>query len=149
MPGYRGHIVGGCCIYGILVVLLPLLPSVSITTYLEWLLCAVAGALFPDVDIKSRGQKYFYYCVLCVVGVCIIQQSFVGLAVCSLGAVVPLISRHRGMFHAWWFVFFVPMIFWLCIKNVWPHLAVPLWYDMIFFIAGAISHIVLDKKMVT
>ncbi len=145
MPGYRGHIAGGCCVYAGLMVLHSL-PTVSLMTQGEWLLCTIAGALFPDIDIKSRGQKYFYWAVLCVFGVCFVHHSFVSLAVCSVGAVIPMLVRHRGIFHAWWFSILVPLIGWGCVSTLWPHLSGPLWYDMIFFVAGALSHIVLDKR---
>ena len=59
MPGYKGHLVGGAVAYGVTVYLLRSLNPTAITL-VEWFVCTLAGALFPDVDTKSKGQKYFY-----------------------------------------------------------------------------------------
>jgi len=63
MPNYKGHLAGGVVTY--CVVLCALVGTApSFMTAGEWLLFTLAGALFPDIDIKSKGQKYFYYLVL-------------------------------------------------------------------------------------
>src|SRR5438309_2217826 len=63
MPGYKGHLVGGTVAFGLLffalVGVVVRQPSMLIAG--EWLLFALAGSLFPDIDIKSKGQKYFYF----------------------------------------------------------------------------------------
>jgi len=65
MPGYKGHLVGGTVAYGLLFFGLVgvVVKQPSMLTAGEWLLFALAGSLFPDIDIKSKGQKYFYYVI--------------------------------------------------------------------------------------
>ncbi len=143
MPGYKGHITGGAIAYSIL--LIPLVSyCTSVTTAAGWLLCAIAGALFPDVDIKSKGQKYFYRLLLIIFIVLILEKKFDLLAIMSLLSLVPMLVKHRGLFHRLWFVIMLPLTLWFCMSLYFPHVTHELLLYIIFFIAGAISHLYLD-----
>ena len=64
MPGYKGHIVGAALAFaGTLLVVSKTYPPTPLTA-LQWFLLTILGALFPDVDIKSKGQGIFYRVVL-------------------------------------------------------------------------------------
>lgn len=143
MPGYKGHLVGGAVIYAIGLFLLQSLHP-AWTTMAEWLLFAFAGALFPDIDIKSKGQKVFYRILLIVFGVLLIKGRFQIFILISMLAVVPMIVRHRGMFHKLWFVVGFPSLVAIGITAYFPHYCAIVLYDVSFFIAGAISHLWLD-----
>jgi membrane-bound metal-dependent hydrolase YbcI (DUF457 family) len=144
MPNYKGHLVGGMVAYGLLFfgVFAAQKPSLSIAG--EWLLFTLAGALFPDIDIKSKGQKYFYYLALLFFIVFAAQRRYEMLSCCSFLIISPMLARHRGIFHNPWFVTATPLIFWLLISAAFPHLSRQLFYDTLFFIFGALSHIWLD-----
>jgi membrane-bound metal-dependent hydrolase YbcI (DUF457 family) len=144
MPNYKKHLVGGVGVWATLLMLMQQVYVVSLLSASEWLICSLAGSLFPDIDIKSKGQKYFYRVILLVFIFLIIQQQFVLLAPCSIMAIVPLLVRHRGIFHRLWFVILCPLAFWYiaCLSS--PVMSRPLLFDVIFFIAGAISHLWLD-----
>ena len=63
MPNYKGHIAGGVITY--LVVLYCIkYTNPSVHTVLQGLVFCLFGSLFPDVDVKSKGQKIFYYLLL-------------------------------------------------------------------------------------
>ncbi|MGC2310143.1 MAG: hypothetical protein WA432_00805 [Candidatus Babeliaceae bacterium] len=64
MPSYKGHLLGGLVVYSI--ALLFMATTLSWLTKGEWLLCTLFGALFPDIDIKSKGQKLFYALLLVI-----------------------------------------------------------------------------------
>ena len=144
MPGYKGHLVGGaavyvlslCCIIGVVK------PSLLMAS--EWLIFTLAGALFPDVDIKSKGQKYFYFVVLFFFIAFAAQQKFEMLACCSFIVMVPMLVRHRGIFHNPLFVIAVPLCVWGIISSLKPALSQRFFVDVLFFIVGALSHIWLD-----
>lgn len=147
MPGYKGHLVGGIIAFGLLLfglIGLVIVPEPSYMVLGEWLLCALAGALFPDIDIKSKGQKYFYYVAL--IGVCVLayQQRFQMLACFSFVMITPMLVRHRGIFHSPRFVIALPLIVWIIIAALLPHKAMHLFIDTLFFIVGALSHLWLD-----
>lgn len=118
----------------------------------EWILCAVAGAMFPDIDIKSRSQKYLYGLFLIALLVCINKKNFDAVALMSVISLVPIFAKHRGLFHRWWFVVGLAILFWFWVTMLFPHASVAFFYYLLFFTAGAISHLWLDmgiKKMVT
>jgi membrane-bound metal-dependent hydrolase YbcI (DUF457 family) len=102
------------------------------------------GSLFPDIDIKSKGQKYFYVIVLCGLITLFIQEKLVTLAWCSIISLAPMLVRHRGIFHQLWFVIAMPFGVWMFLSAVTPAYKNPLFYDIIFFIIGAVSHLWLD-----
>lgn len=144
MPNYKGHLVGGLAVYCI--VLVALVGSVpSVVTGFEWLLFTLAGALFPDVDIKSKGQKYFYYVVFVIFCLLAYKGRFQALSCCSFIIITPMLTRHRGIFHSTWFVVSIPLILWIGMSMLYPQLAAPLFFDTGFFIAGGLSHLFLDR----
>jgi hypothetical protein len=57
MPGYRGHLVGGTVAFALVCVITN--PPFSAIGRSELLLLTCLGSLFPDIDTKSRGQRYF------------------------------------------------------------------------------------------
>ncbi len=144
MPNYKGHLIGGIAAYGLLLCALLGTIKPSLLTASEWLLFAFAGALFPDIDIKSKGQKYFYYVVLFVFVILVIRQRFEVMACCSFLIISPMLVNHRGIFHHPWFVIAMPLIVWIIISNVVPSISQHIFFDMLFFIIGALSHIWLD-----
>ena len=74
MPGYRAHLVGGMAAYGITLYLLRSYCG-SVFVGAEWMLFALAGALFPDIDTKSMGQKFLYQILLIILIILAIQQQ--------------------------------------------------------------------------
>lgn len=144
MPNYKQHLIGGLGAWAALLILLQQLQSVSLLNASEWLICSLAGSLFPDIDIKSKGQKYFYRVILLVFIFLIIQQQFLLLAPCSIMAITPLLVRHRGIFHRLWFIICCPLGFWYIASVAAPAISRLLLFDIVFFIVGAISHLWLD-----
>ncbi len=146
MPGFRGHLIGGTVTY--LVILqciksMALQPSVIASGFVFCLF----GSLFPDIDIKSKGQKLFYSLML-VVLCCFLYYErtdlFIGL---SLLATVPLLVKHRGLFHQLWFLIFITISTGLVIGSFHANFSAWAMKNALFFLAGAISHIVLDRVM--
>jgi membrane-bound metal-dependent hydrolase YbcI (DUF457 family) len=143
MPNYKGHLVGGVVAYGFFLCLLYSFKP-SFVTAAEWLLFTIAGALFPDIDIKSKGQKYFYYLVFILFLLLVFRQQLELMACFSFLIIVPMLSRHRGVFHRFWFVVSMPLFVWMLIAAFKPSLSSPLFFNTLFFIIGALSHIFLD-----
>lgn len=144
MPNYKCHLVGGLCAY--LIVFFGLIGAhvVSFATAFEWLLFALAGALFPDIDIKSKGQKLFYWIVLLLMIVLLARGHTQPLIIIAVLSMLPLVVRHRGIFHRLWFIIFIPVITAVILCHYFPYCHTTILYDCLFFIAGAISHLWLD-----
>ena len=65
MPGFRGHLIGGTVTYlAILQCIKSMQPSIPVI--ISGFIFCIIGSLFPDIDIKSKGQKLFYSAALFV-----------------------------------------------------------------------------------
>lgn len=144
MPNYQGHLVGGAiCAAPLLVAThyaYPLHPLWGISLLLSCML----GALFPDVDTKSKGQRIYYYTLTALIIVLAFERKFDYILLLLPIILLPLIVRHRGLFHKLWFILAVMAgaTFYACAS--WPALKLLIVLHSLFFTAGAISHLYLD-----
>ncbi|CAN5132638.1 hypothetical protein BH09DEP1_BH09DEP1_7570 [soil metagenome] len=144
MPNYKTHLVGGLFAYLLSIYALISIRSITFVLALEWLLFCLLGALFPDVDIKSKGQKIFYWIVLLLGTFLLFRKRGQALVILGALAIFPLLVRHRGIFHKLWFIILVPIVVaWLACSCL-PACSTIIFYDTLFFIIGAISHLWLD-----
>jgi hypothetical protein len=145
MPGYKGHIAGGSLLYALILYPLYYLVHPSFYHAAEWFFFLIAGALFPDIDTKSKGQYLFYYAVAALLLFLFINRCYELAAVCGILALIPLLVHHRGLFHETWFVIMLPLTIAGIATTCVPHYAAPIFIDAIFFIVGALSHLCLDR----
>lgn len=144
MPNYKGHLVGGAGAFGILFLIVRRSYNPSLLMGVEWFVFTLAGALFPDIDIKSKGQKYFYWIVFLLFMVMFFRQQFEKMACFSFIIITPILVKHRGIFHRFWFIVSMPLLVWYLLAVALPHLSLTLFYNTLFFITGSLSHIALD-----
>jgi len=143
MPGYRTHLIGGAVVAVPMICML-LSYAQSATVVITWFVFALAGSLFPDVDTKSKGQKWFYRIVLILLLALLFQNKFRLFVILALFSAIPLIVNHRGLFHRLWFVVLLPLAITVAFSLYLPHYLQDATFAMIFFIAGTISHLILD-----
>lgn len=145
MPGYKGHIAGASFLYAL--ILYPLLYFIHPSWYLvtEWFLFLLAGALFPDVDTKSKGQYLFYYAVAALLLFLFVHRCYELTAICGILALVPLLVPHRGLFHQTWFVVLLPITIAAVAIGCIPAYTKTIIVNTLFFIIGALSHLCLDR----
>ena len=154
MPGYRMHIVGGIAAYGITLSILSLYsryfhPSTPVLA--EWLIFAVAGSLFPDIDTRSKGSSWFNKLIPILGVLCLVSRMYVLLGVLSIMWILPYLATHRGTFHRVWFVVLAPLGLAYFLGLHFPSYTRIFYYDAAFFITGALSHLWLDlgfKRMI-
>lgn len=144
MPGYKGHLAGGLFAYFVLMSVSLLYFRPTLFTAIEWSFFALAGSLFPDVDTKSKGQKYFYRLIAVLLIFLAVRAQWRELATVSLIATLPLLVSHRGLFHRLWFIILFPAAIAFGISLYFPNCEHMIKYDYLFFVAGAISHLWLD-----
>lgn len=144
MPSYRVHLVGGFLTYlGILQVIKQYDPSPL--TIVQGLLFCLLGALFPDIDVKSKGQQIFYSMLAGLLIFLLYQQQYCLFASMSFIGIIPILVRHRGIFHYIWFLLLLALGITYVIHGwcgYWSHVMI---HNAWFFCAGAISHVVLDR----
>lgn len=144
MPGYKTHLVGGCATY---LIILQCIKSFQPTVFMlmQGFVFCLLGSLFPDVDIKSKGQNLFYVCAFMTL-CCFLYYNridlFIGL---SLAVFTPLLVKHRGIFHKIWFLMLLSLVMGIIIDSF--HAKNSTWAlkNALFFFAGALSHVVLDR----
>jgi len=144
MPGYRGHLVGGVVTYlGILQCIQHLKPTIPVI--LSGFVFCMIGSLFPDIDIKSKGQKLFYS-MLFIIFCCLLYIERTDLFISlSFLAIVPLLVKHRGIFHQLWFLTGISIATGLLVGSFHADFSVWAMKNSLFFLAGAVSHIFLDR----
>ena len=140
--------LGGIVVYGVLCCAVASVLHPSFITACEWLLFTLAGALFPDIDIKRKGQKYFYHLIFVLLIVLAVHQQFATMACCSFIVMTPMLVRHRGIFHRSWFRTAMPIVAWALASFSFPSLSASLFVNTLFFIAGGLSHVALDMGLV-
>lgn len=145
MPGYRGHIAGGIVAYviGYLVITHYIRPTSFVAA--QWAIICILGSLFPDVDIKSKGQGIFYRLLALFLIYLSYKRLWQLFVVMSFLALLPILSRHRGLFHKLWFVGCVPFAVALAVWTSFPEYALLLFSSAFFFALGSVSHILLDR----
>lgn len=142
MPGYRGHLIGGAVAA---VPLLYLLRShVTLITFCLWSSLALIGSLFPDIDTKSKGQKLFYRFMIPVLLILLMLKRFTAFILLSFISFTPLIVNHRGMFHRLWFIILPSLGLAGLIAWQYPTWGKDAFFAALFFVVGAVSHLVLD-----
>lgn len=143
MPGYKGHLTGGLVAFACLLCLLKQYNP-SVCTTLEWLSFSLAGSLFPDIDVKSKGQKWLYW-LLFVLFICLfLRKCYFMLSLFGIISLIPMLVNHRGLFHKLWFILALPAGVLLAVSCFAPRYLTIAAFDVLFFYAGAVSHLWLD-----
>lgn len=146
MPGYKGHLAGGFIVYGALIFLIcHYWMQPSLITAAEWLLFLLAGSLFPDVDVKSKGQHLVYAVLFAVLSILLLHGCYKIVAIVGVASLLPMLVKHRGLFHNPLFLIALPLALALVAAQCMPDYSNAIAADAFFFIIGALVHIALDR----
>jgi len=154
MPGYRAHLACALGLYGIVLFLVG-------STLQSWmvglggLVAMGAGALFPDIDIKSKGQHYLYriYALILIIVLFFYwrysTQMWIDLIICiALITIAPMLARHRGITHSPPFIMLLGLGVWVIGAGLYPAHTATLFFYAVCFMLGALSHVWLDKRRI-
>lgn len=147
MPSYRGHVAAGCCVYlGTLLLTRDYATSMPVH-WAELFIFTLIGSLFPDVDTKSKGQQLVYALSFLLVIFLVAQGYVIAALGISLCCFLPLLGKHRGIFHDPLFLMCGIGCACIALLHNFPRYKMRILYDTLFFLCGVISHIVLDRCM--
>lgn len=150
MPNYKKHLAGGAIAYScLLYLLLSTHPTLNMTA--QWFTCCLTGALFPDIDTKSKIQKIFYVIIFITLIAAILNKKIPLLIFFSFLGLIPALVNHRGIFHNPIFILLLTLTVIGIIRLYVPGYTHQAFLNGLFFFVGAISHIWLDfgfKKMI-
>ena len=145
MPSYKIHLLGGAVTYLLLAKLASTFHTFSIPEHLLLLAFTLFGSIFPDIDIGSRMRTLFLLSVAIISPLALAAQKsyfFIGLGAASI--LFLLLIKHRSITHHLWFIVLLPILCTgLILSRSWSHHIIVL-SICIFFIAGALSHRLLD-----
>src|SRR3990167_8376457 len=146
MPNYKGHMLGGFLTFAITTFLFVTigLMTPKFTEIIQYLLSALIGSLFPDIDTKSKIQKVFYVILLIILILLLSQANFLFFAILSFLGLLPLLVHHRGLFHKPSFIIFIAASLIIICRVYKPELVALISTNLLFFVFGAFSHIILD-----
>lgn len=144
MPSYRGHLVGGLLTYLAILQIMKQNDPSTMTIFFGLLFCLL-GALFPDIDVKSKGQKVFYSLLLGILIMLLYKQQYCLFAVMSLLGIIPILVKHRGIFHHIWFLLSISFLGTVAVKSWCGSYENIMINNCWFFFAGTVSHVVLDR----
>ncbi len=146
MPKYKAHLSGGFITFFLVVVIA---NYFNCFRYLSWqqtftyLTLCLIGSLFPDIDTKSKIQKWIYYPLFLVIIISVLTKNWTLLSFLSIIAIFPMLVNHRGITHRLWFILLAPAIPLLIFHYnaaTFPNA----FRGYFFFVMGAVSHILLD-----
>ncbi|MFM8454509.1 MAG: metal-dependent hydrolase [Gammaproteobacteria bacterium] len=112
---FRGHLIGGA-VSGLALVL-PLagfyqaqMPGgVGSSMHFKLLGTTLIFSLFPDLDIQSIPQRWFYRSILILLLYLGYLEAYKLALFVSIVAILPLLSGHRGWTHRLWAPLFSPI----------------------------------------
>ncbi len=144
MPGYRGHITGAFIVWVVGLTGVLFLRYVSGLQAVMWCFSAIIGGLFPDLDIKSMGQKWLFRALFIIGIVLIFNECYRFMSVMMLIATIPLLVRHRGLLHSLAFISGVTLASSILLCAQFSNCQEMILSNALFFWLGAVSHLLLD-----
>lgn len=150
MASGKGHILGGLVFLWLFLTILAnffFVPSAM--EIIIFAAIAVMFSLWPDVDIKSIGQKVFYTIFFVTDAILVFYfQDYKTAAFFGLLIILPILSKHRGWTHSRLTAVLLPT----------PLLLVPMYVfegslaqGLPYYFAavtGYFSHLFFDKKLI-
>lgn len=150
MPTYKYHLVAGAATFGLMAWLTQdWSMSDHLQTHHYLFLCGITllGALFPDVDVQSRMQKLFFWTTLfLVLPLCLWMEQYKIFWIWGAVCVVLLLIPHRSLTHRAWFLVLAPSLGSCVLAAQHPTRSMIIFSACIYFIAGALSHLLLDYR---
>lgn len=146
MPGFKGHLSAALGAW-VVIFFTGYYASYFSLSSLPLSLCAtLAGAIFPDIDTKSRSQRIYapWLIALFLYGVLARNFMVAGLSLAIL--LLPLLVAHRSLFHRLTFISLLAFMATGIAASCHLCSLSTLCITSSFFITGAWSHLMLDFK---
>ncbi len=144
MSMFKGHIIGGLFAYAATVFLFSL-GSYSLIQHSAWFIATLAGSLFPDIDIASKGQRLFLKVFVLLLLLFLFLHWYIPIVLLLIFCVLPIVIPHRSLFHDLRFIGIVMLGVSFFLVVLLPAKVNLIISCGLFFLLGVISHLMLDK----
>ena len=146
MAGGRGHIWGGFFFVIIFIYTISnYFYNPSLLEIILYIALACMFSVWPDIDIKSYGQKFFYIIFFLADLFFIITEEYKIAAYFGLIIILPILAKHRGWTHTIPAMVLIPspLLFYPIITQ--GNLDISGIYFYAAAVTGYFSHLVLDR----
>ncbi len=147
MPEHKTHLVIGLLVYLACMYLLLFFGPIAWPRKGELLAYTLIGALFPDIDTKSKIQRMIYVAFLLLLLFLAYARQYSAATAVGVLACLPLIVRHRGLFHSRLFLGALGAIAVGGTYLYTPSYTGIMACNVIFFLTGAFSHLIADRRI--
>ena len=147
MPQYKTHVVVGILVYVAAMYIALFFGPLYWQRKIELLVCTLVGALFPDIDTKSKIQRVLYCLLFVILLLLAYTKQYYAATVMGIFACLPLLVHHRSIFHSCIFLVSLGATALYMTQYYYPLSTAAMAYNVAFFLAGALSHIVADKYL--
>lgn len=148
MPNYKTHLVAGLVSFFVVArITSNALPALALPLTLlpvGFALCLI-GSIFPDIDVPSKMQKWFYLACIGAVALAIWSKNHLLMASIGTGVIFVTFLTHRTITHKPAFLALIALVPTLCAAYAIPHHAGNAFSLYLYFIVGCLSHILLDR----
>jgi len=146
MAGGKGHIWGG---FFFVIVFIYTVTNYfyqpSVLEIVIYIALACMFSVWPDIDIKSHGQKFFYIIFFITDVFLIIQKEYEIASYFGLIIILPILAKHRGWTHSIPAMVLIPspLLFYPVIIHGSIDISGIYFYGAA--VTGYFSHLVLDR----
>ncbi len=147
MPEHKTHLFVGFLVYVAVLYLVLFFGPISWERKIELLMYTLIGALFPDIDTKSKIQRVMYIMFFILLLLLAYTKQYIAATATGILACLPLMVHHRGIFHSILFLTFLGATAVFCTKLYYPAYTIIMLYNVIFFLAGVFSHLFADRRL--
>ena len=154
MPKYKAHLFGGFITFIIIASALSFLKisplfnqsnqKPNVTLFLLYFSACLIGSLFPDIDTKSKIQKWTYLPLFVIIIITILKKNWLLTSFLSVIGFIPILANHRRLTHRVWFIIFIPLSIPIVMFHFNETVLIDSIFTYIFFVSGALSHLLLD-----
>lgn len=146
MPEHKTHLFVGFLVYIALLYLILFFGPISAERKIELFMYTLIGALFPDVDTKSKIQRVLYIIFFILLLLLAYTKQYVAATATGVLACIPLMVHHRTLFHSKLFLIFLGASAYGATYFYYPVYAPTMLYNVLFFLAGSFSHLFADRR---
>lgn len=148
MANFVGHLIAGLSAAAIISYSCASFSLLSTTEMLMISAATIFGSLFPDMDTKSIIQLWTYRVIALALLLLYIHNITALLIIIPIAMMLPLVVRHRGIFHQIWFLTAIAGIVYMLLPCIITVSLCVRWGISFGFLTGAMIHLLLDYGVI-
>lgn len=148
MPNYKTHLVGGLASFALVLhVSATCLPVFNLSIeYLPFsLFASLVGSIFPDIDVPSKMQKWFFIASIAGILGALLTKHHHLFVLLGISILFVAFLSHRTITHKPAFLMFFALIPTLYASYMLPSHTNTAFALYFYFTVGCLSHVIFDR----